>query len=92
MKIKVCFYFGRKSIRVFFDELFVFLSKDNLFNMKRKYLFIYIVYLKKKINCNKCLGIYVILIYILWLLLVYELILNSYSVLIKKVNKFDNFV
>lgn len=49
MKIKVCFYFGRKSIRVFFDELFMFLSKDNLFNMKRKYLFIYIVYLKKKL-------------------------------------------
>lgn len=94
MKIKVRFYFGRKSTRASLDELLVFSSKDNSFNMKRKYSFtcIYIVHLKKKINCNKRLGIHVISIYILRSSLVYELILNSHSVLIKKVNKSDNFV
>lgn len=94
MKIKVRFYFGRKSTRASLDELLVFSSKDNSFNMKRKYSFtcIYIVHLKKKFNCNKRLGIHVISIYILRSSLVYELILNSHSVLIKKVNKSDNFV
>lgn len=94
MKIKVRFYFGRKSTRASLDELLVFSSKDNSFNMKRKYSFtcIYIVHLKKKINCNKRLGIHVISIYILRSSLVNELILNSHSVLIKKVNKSDNFV
>lgn len=94
MKIKVRFYFGRKSTRASLDELLVFSSKDNSFNMKRKYSFtcIYIVHLKKKINCNKRLGIHVISIYILRSSLVYGLILSSHSVLIKKVNKSDNFV
>lgn len=92
MKIKVLFYFGRKSTRASLDELLMFSSKDNSFNMKRKYSFIYLVHLKKKINCNKRLGIHVISIYILRSSLVYELILNSHSVLIKKVNKSDNFV
>lgn len=92
MKIKVRFYFGRKSTRASLDELLMFSSKDNSFNMKRKYSFIYIVHLKKKINCNKRLGIHVISIYILRSSLVNELILNSHSVLIKKVNKSDNFV
>lgn len=48
MKIKVRFYFGRKSTRASLDELRMFSSKDNLFNMKRKYSFIYLVHLKKK--------------------------------------------
>lgn len=47
---------------------------------------------EKKINCNKRLGIHVISIYILRSSLVYGLILSSHSVLIKKVNKSDNFV
>lgn len=92
MKIKVRFYFGRKSTRASLDELLMFSSKDNSFNMKRKYSFIYLVHLKKKINCNKRLGIHVISIYILRSSLVYGLILSSHSVLIKKVNKSDNFV
>lgn len=48
MKIKVRFYFGRKNTRASLDELLMFSSKDNSFNMKRKYLFIYLVHLKKK--------------------------------------------
>lgn len=39
MKIKVRFYFGRKSTRASLDELLMFSSKDNSFNMKRKYSF-----------------------------------------------------
>lgn len=61
-------------------------------NIHLHYSCIYIVHLKKKFNCNKRLGIHVISIYILRSSLVYELILNSHSVLIKKVNKSDNFV
>lgn len=87
------FYFGRKGIKASLDELLVFPNKNNSFNMKRKYSFIYIFHLKKKeINYNKRLGIHVISIYILRSSLVNELILNSHSVLIKKVNKSDNFV
>lgn len=48
MKIQVPFYFGRKGIKASLDELLVFPNKNNSFNMKRKYSFIYIFHLKKK--------------------------------------------
>lgn len=48
MKIKVRFYFGRKGIKASLDELLVFPNKNNSFNMKREYSFIYIFHLKKK--------------------------------------------